>query len=245
MKDNAYQTDIYAPEYVKDIFDKCSSRYIKFSYWCSFGFTERWRKQCVENMPEPTTATPSGYDLMAGTGEVWPHLFNRFPETQKITSIDISSGMHELAMDRLHKMRAHKIDFIEDDVFQSDLEDNSADFIICSFGLKIFNPEQHQKFAVLIARVLKPGGVLSCVEASDPTGWIFRPLYNFHLKRILPLVEKFLLQGAQDFSNIGQYTENFQNAEAFSKMLKAQGLEVTYKRYFFGCATGVFGRKPT
>ncbi|KAB7615527.1 methyltransferase domain-containing protein [Amylibacter sp. SFDW26] len=244
MKNNTSQADIYAPEYVKDVFDKCSSRYIKFSYWCSFGFTERWRKQCIENMPVPATVTPSGYDLMAGTGEVWPHLFNRFPDIKTVTSIDISSGMHKLALDRLHKMRAHKIDFIEDDVFQSGLKDHSADFIICSFGLKTFNPEQHQKFSNLIARVLKPGGVFSFVEASDPKGWIFRPMYNFHLKRILPLVEKFLLQGAQDFSNIGQYTENFQNTEAFSEMLKEQGLEVTYKRYFFGCATGVIGRKP-
>jgi len=39
--------DLYDPQYVKGVFDRCSDRYIAFSYACSFGFTERWRRQCV------------------------------------------------------------------------------------------------------------------------------------------------------------------------------------------------------
>ena len=31
---------------------------------------------------------------------------------------------------------------------------------------------------------------------------------------------------------------------AFADMLRAEGLEVEFRRYFFGCATGVSGRKP-
>jgi demethylmenaquinone methyltransferase/2-methoxy-6-polyprenyl-1,4-benzoquinol methylase len=86
--------------------------------------------------------------------------------------------------------------------------------------------------------------VFSLVEASDPRGWIFRPLYLFHLKGVLPLVERLLLKGAQDFALIGRYSTNFGSAEAFARMLRAEGLDVTYRRYFFGCATAVAGRKP-
>jgi ubiquinone/menaquinone biosynthesis C-methylase UbiE len=236
--------DIYDPAFVKAVFDRCSSRYITFSLICSFGFTERWRRQCVGAMPAPSAAGAQGYDLMAGTGEVWPHLLRRFGGIKSITAVDISSGMHRLAMERLHAHRARRIEFIEDDVLASDLPTGSADFVISTFGLKTFNAEQHARLAALVARVLKPGGVFSMIEASDPKGWWLRPLYLFHLKVVLPLIERVYLRGAQDFAMIGTYSTNFGDAAGLAAMLRGRGLEVTFSKYFFGCATGVAGRKP-
>lgn len=236
--------DIYDPAFVKSVFDRCSTRYIGFSYAFSFGFTERWRRQCIEALPE-LAANAEGYDLMAGTGEVWPHLLRRFPQTRAITAVDISSGMHQRALERLHQHRAHKIAFVEDDVLASNLPDQSADFVISTFGLKTFNDEQHARLARLIARVLKPGGTFSLIEASDPHGWSLRSLYRIHMDTVLPIVERTLLKGAQDFAMIGQYTKNFRDASAFAKKLEAEGLAVTYRSYFFGCASGVAGTKPS
>jgi len=234
--------DIYDPAFVKGVFDRCSDRYITFSLVCSLGFTERWRRQCVAAMPA-IEGGARGYDLMAGTGEVWPHLLARHDHIAAITAVDISSGMHRRAMERLHAHRAHRIEFIEDDVLASDLPSESADFIISTFGLKTFNPEQHARLAALIARVLKPGGVFSMIEASDPKGWWLRPLYLLHLKVVLPLVERLFLRGAQDFAMIGTYSTNFGSAAEFAAMLRSHGLEVQFSKYFFGCATGVAGRK--
>jgi ubiquinone/menaquinone biosynthesis C-methylase UbiE len=235
--------DIYDPNFVKGVFDRCSGKYIAFSYACSFGFTERWRRQCVGSLTEPADAMPVVFDLMAGTGEVWPHLLKRWPQLSSITAIDISSGMHKRALERLHKHRAHKINFIEDDVLASQLPENSADLIVSTFGLKTFNLEQHAKLARLVARALKPGGSFAFIEASDPKGWILRPLYRLHLRGLLPLVERLFLNGAQDFTMIGDYSENFGNASGFAEALSSEGLEVAYHRYFFGCATGVSGTK--
>ncbi|MDT3379179.1 class I SAM-dependent methyltransferase [Labrys neptuniae] len=237
--------DIYDPQFVKGVFDRCSDRYIAFSTWCSLGFTERWRRQCVEALPAPEAPAATGYDLMAGTGEVWPHLLKRYPAIAGIVAVDISTGMHQRAMTRLHAHRAHKIAFIEDDVLSSTLPDGGADFVISTFGLKTFNPTQHRKLAALIARCLKPGGSFSLIEASDPKGWWLRPLYLFHLKMVLPMIERFLLKGAQDFAMIGTYSTNFGDASAFARMLEAEGLQVDYRKFFYGCATGVCGRKPT
>jgi demethylmenaquinone methyltransferase/2-methoxy-6-polyprenyl-1,4-benzoquinol methylase len=92
--------------------------------------------------------------------------------------------------------------------------------------------------------VLKPGGSFSMIEASDPKGWWLRPIYLFHLKRVLPWVERLFLRGAEDFAMIGTYSSNFGDASAFAEMLRGEGLEVEYRRFFFGCATGVAGRKP-
>ena len=237
--------DIYDPAFVKGVFDRCSSSYIALSFLFSFGFTERWRRQCVQAMPEPDGEFASGYDLMAGTGEVWPHLLRRFPGISSIVAVDISSGMHMLAMDRLHSLRAHKIDFVEDNVLVSKLLPGSADFVISTFGLKTFDDQQQQELARLVGRVLKTGGVFSFIEASEPKGWWLRPLYMFYLRRLLPLVERILLRGAQDFAMIGAYTSNFGDISRFAGYLAAEGLDVHVTRYFFGCASGVSGRKAS
>ncbi len=236
--------DIFDPAYVKGVFDRCSARYIGFSYFFSFGFTERWRNQCVEYMPQPEGADPSGYDFMAGTGEAWPHLLRRFPGIRSITAVDISSGMHVQAMKRLHVHRSHKISFLEDNVLASGLPADSADFVIATFGLKTFNGAQHRELARLVAHVLRPGGVFAFVEASDPKDWWLGPLYRFHLNVVLPFIERTLLRGAQDFAMIGTYCSVFGDAREFGAALVEQGLEADFRKLFFGCASGVFGRKP-
>lgn len=236
--------DIYDPAFVKGVFDRCSKKYIAFSWACSFGFTERWRRQCVHALPLPGDGGLEGYDLMAGTGEVWPHLFAKFPAITAVVAVDISSGMHRLALERLHRDRTHKIRFIEDDVLASELPPESADFIVSTFGLKTFNRGQHEQLAKLVAAVLKPGGAFALIEASDPKGWWLRPLYLLHLRFVLPIVERALLRGAEDFSMIGTYCTNFGDASDFAEMLRSEGLEVRFRRHFFGCATSVSGTKP-
>ena len=236
--------NIYDPSYVKGVFDRCSGKYIAFSYLCSLGFTERWRRQCVEALALDSKAGLMGYDLMAGTGEVWPHLLARFTNIDKIVAVDISGGMHRHALGRLHQMRAHRIEFVEDDVLRSRIEPHSADFVISTFGLKTFDTAQHSRLADLVATTLKTGGRFAFIEASDPKGWWLRPLYLFHLKFVLPIAERLFLRGAQDFSMIGQYSTNFGNAAAFADILRHRGLSVEFRNYFFGCATGVAGYKP-
>lgn len=235
--------DIYDPAFVKGVFDRCSKKYIAFSWACSFGFTERWRRQCIDALPLRCDDGLEGYDLMAGTGEVWPHLFAKFPGVASVVAVDISSGMHQLALERLHRDRTHKIRFVEDNVLSSELLPESADFIVSTFGLKTFNPAQHRQLAKLIATALKPGGAFALIEASDPKGWWLRPLYLLHLKLVLPLVERVLLRGAEDFSMIGTYCTNFVDASNFGEMLQAEGLNVQFRRHFFGCASSVSGTK--
>jgi ubiquinone/menaquinone biosynthesis C-methylase UbiE len=237
------QADIYDPAYVADLFDRCSSNYRWWSAVSSFGFIYIWRRQCVallqQKQPEAVAV-----DLMAGTGEVWPHLLRRFPDLGSITALDISHRMHLEAVDRLHRHYAHRIRHIEANALETDLPSGIADMVLSTFGLKTFNRDQQTVLAGQIARLLKPGGSFSLIEASDPTGWLLRPVFRFYLDRLLPRVERYFLKGAQDFSMIGAYTRNFGSAAHMADALRAAGLTVTLKNHFFGCATSVSGVKP-
>jgi len=60
----------------------------------------------------------------------------------------------------------------------------------------------------------------------------------------LPMIERLFLRGAKDFAMIGRYSTAFGDAGAFADMLRGEGLDVAFRRFFFGCATGVVGRRP-
>lgn len=237
------QADIYDPAYVAELFDRCSSNYRWWSAVSSFGFIYIWRRQCVTQL-QPTKPGAVAVDLMAGTGEVWPHLLRRFPNLGTITALDISHRMHVEAVERLHGPYAHKITHLEANALETDLPSEHADLVLSTFGLKTFSTDQQTVLAAQIARLLKPGGSFSLIEASDPKGWLLRPVYRFYLDRLLPKVESLFLKGAHDFSMIGAYTRNFGSSAHMADALRAAGLTVTLKRHFFGCATSVAGVKP-
>mgnify|MGYP005990318833 CR=1 FL=1 len=249
--------DIYDPDYVANLFNRCSPRYRNWAAVSSFGMVVWWRKLCVARLsgqsnigriqdghlsPQSPTA-PVVYDLMAGTGEVWPHVLSAFPKA-RITAIDISERMHQEAKDKLHGTRHGQIEHIAANALIHDLPQAGADMLVATFGLKTFSADQQATLARQIARCLKPGGAFCLIEASDPKGWILRPLYRLYLDRVLPLVERLFLNGAQDFSMIGTYTAKFGDCTVIEQALRAQGLIVTQKRHFFGCATSVAGTKP-
>jgi len=236
--------NIYDPGFVRDVFDRCSASYRYWSQIASFGFVFLWRRQCVDRLPGPLPDGAIGMDLMAGTGEAWPYLLRRRTGIASITAVDISSGMIRRAVDRLHRSRVDKIALVEANILESTLPAGSADFIISTFGLKTFNASQQRRLAQELARLLKRGGTFSLLEASDPKGWLLHGLYRFYLDRVLPLIERTALRGAQDFAMLGVYTRHFGDCSYFARCLAEEGLEVQFEAFFFGCATGVAGRKP-
>jgi len=237
--------DIYDPDHVAELFDRCSSAYRLWSAVASFGIIWFWRRVCVNSLPSTTNEQGKFVDLMAGTGEIWPHLLKRFPALDTIEAIDNSRRMHEEALERLHSSRSHRCKHLHANVLEIDLPESCADCVISTFGLKTFNHAQQIIIAKQVNRILKPGGTFSFIEASDPKGWKLRPVYRFYMDKCLPQVERFALRGAQDFSMIGTYTKQFTNCDVFKEALISEGLEVKSYSHFFGCATGVYGRKPS
>ncbi|MEP3640161.1 MAG: class I SAM-dependent methyltransferase [Paracoccaceae bacterium] len=246
--------DIYDPAFVADLFDRCSSNYRMWSAVGSMGFIWLWRRQCVSRLPgqlvlsrhkgsDINKDTPQIIDLMAGTGEAWPHVLSVFPKAM-ITAIDISKSMHEQAVNRLHTQISHRIEHRQANVLETDLPDASADIVMSTFGLKTLTHAQQSLLAKRIALILRPGGAFTLIEASDPKGWVLRPLYRLHLDFILPLIERLFLKGAQDFSMLGIYTRNFGDVTHFAEALRAEGLFVSQRSHFYGCASSVAGFKP-
>lgn len=233
--------DIHDSEYVRDLFDRVSNTYGYTNYLASFGFTERWRKQCISKLE--LKANASGYDLMCGRGETWANLFAKNPSIVNLTGLDISSEMIKGSQIQANKLDPKSVELMEIDVFKNEIPNESADFVISTFGIKTFTQEQQKLLAAEISRILKPGGEFSFVEVSYPKDWVFSWLYMFYLKKMMPIIEKLFLGYSYGYSAIGSYVTEFVDSQKFYTYLQAEGLQVEYHKLFFGCASGVSGKK--
>jgi len=233
--------DIYEPKYVETLFDKMSTSYSKMNYITSFGFSERWRKQCVDEVSIKKGKTT--VDLMTGMGECWAPILKNSDNTSKLIALDFSSEMIHEAEKKKLKYKEYNIEILKENIFNNSIPDNTADYVISGFGLKTFNNEQLEKLALEINRILKPGGTFSLVDVSVPYSKIITPFYMFYLQRIVPVIGKLFLGNPETYKMLGVYTEAFKNANTAYTIFNKMYFQVDKITYFFGCATGIKGRK--
>src|SRR5687767_11036397 len=118
----AESVDIYEAEYVRRLFDEMSESYDRVNYLTSFGFSQRWRRQCVENaLIEPGETV---HDLMCGMGECWRYIGRMAGENGRVVAVDFSSGMLSGAARRRSQLTI-PLDIEQRDVLQSGFEDGS------------------------------------------------------------------------------------------------------------------------
>ena len=233
--------EIYEPKFVEKLFDKMSSSYSKMNYITSFGFSERWRRQCVEEIGIEKGKTV--VDLMTGMGECWKHILKKSDKSSKLIGLDFSTEMVNRAEKNTLNFKDSKIEILKENVFENSIVDQSADFVISGFGLKTFNDQQLGELATEIYRILKPNGEFSLIDVSVPKSKFLKPFYMFYLKKIIPILGKLFLGSPETYKMLGVYTEEFGNSKNVYQIFNRPEFKVEYVEYFYGCATGIKGIK--
>lgn len=234
--------NIYDTQYIEQLFDEMSKTYETTNYLSSFGFSERWRKQFIKTIQIKPGMTVC--DLMCGMGECWGAFASSLGPAGHLIAVDMSQGMLNGAERRKVQFPELNIQLLKQNVLENTLPDACADTLICSFGLKTLTDAQKEILASEIKRLLKPQGTFALVEISVPSGWIFKSLYMFYLKRLIPFIGRLLLGNSDNYRMLGIYTEQFGDCRRTMTVLVNQGLQVEYHQYFYGCATGISGVKP-
>ena len=233
--------EIYEPKFVEKLFDKMSSSYSKMNYITSFGFSERWRRQCVEEIEIEKGKTV--VDLMTGMGECWKHILKNSNKDSKLIGLDFSTEMINRAEKNKGKFKKSNIEIFKENVFENSIGNETADFVISGFGLKTFNDEQLGKLANEIDRILKSNGKFSLIDVSVPNSKFLKPFYMFYLKNIIPILGKLFIGSQETYRMLGIYTEEFGNSKNVHRIFNKPEFEVEYVEYFYGCASGIKGRK--
>jgi ubiquinone/menaquinone biosynthesis C-methylase UbiE len=231
---------LYNPASIRALFNEMARTYGAVNLISSLGFAVRWRHQCIGRLP-PAAPLRRVADLMSGMGELWRSISHRIGADTQVVAVDISEEMARRGPRTPPCVVSVRV---EDALLFRD-QAGSFDAVVSSFGLKTLNPQQQDQLAAQVARLLRPGGVFSFVEISIPPNRYLRALYMFYVKRTIPLLGRILLGNPANYRLLGVYTEAFRDCGEFVGSLQRAGLEATFTRYFFGCATGVFGRKPS
>jgi len=204
---------------VRGIFAAIASRYDLANRVISCGQDPRWRRQVVRMVKarEPQSVV----DLATGSGDLAFALCRALPENVSIAGLDFCEPMLEQARKK-QALRpwAGKIRFEQGDCMALELEDQSVDVLTIAWGLRNF--EDRSKGLREMMRVLKPGGVLYCLEFSQPYQWIRRPYY-FYLNHVIPLLARILTGRKDAYDYLAGTVGAFPDRETLAAQMREAG----------------------
>ena len=146
-----------------------------------------------------------------------------YPADIRLTGVDFSPAMLEIARDRADKL-GRTIELAEGDAHALAFPDNSFDTVVCTFGLCAI-PDDRQAVAEM-RRVLRPGGRLLLADHVVGSAWPTRAI-----QRLLDLIT-VPLQG-----------EHFRRRPL--QQVRAQGFQIQrQERFKLGIVERLAARKP-
>ena len=229
-------------ERVRDIFSHIARKYELFNAVSSFGAYRRWLAGMMRQAP--IEAHHDVLDIAGGTGDV-SRWVARFHHPRHIQCTDLVPEMLEVA--RMHLERGDfgdvPIDFDVVDAQNIPYDDASYDIITMAYGIRNM-PDRERALSEML-RVLKPGGSLVCLEFSTPPNPVWRALYTFYLKHLIPFWGGLITGDKAGFVYLSQSIRAFPNQRGLAAMMQRAGFEdVTWENYTGGIAAVHVARKP-
>jgi demethylmenaquinone methyltransferase / 2-methoxy-6-polyprenyl-1,4-benzoquinol methylase len=219
------------------MFDRIARRYDAMNGVIS-GFQEpRWRHRLV-------AATGVGFgmsavDVATGTGKVAVSLADVVGPFGRVVGVDVSQSMIGLARSRTYDRV--ELEFVVGDALQLPLGDGQFDAATIAFGMRNL-PDYGRGFAEM-ARVVRPGGIVACLEIARPRSLVGR-LGRIWFERVVPWLGRLIGQG-DAYRYLVESVRTYPPPEQIAELMRGAGLTaVTWRSMLFGMVTLHTGRRP-
>ena len=231
-------------EDIISMFNKIAKTYDLANRILSVGIDKIWRKKACNmayNLYDKKQLD-SIVDVACGTGDLmidWKRFANsRDISIDKIVGVDPSVGMMEVG-----KTKIPDGVFIEAGAENMPLEDESADIISISYGIR--NVVKRKEGMAEFARVLKPNGLMVILEfTKDEKIGILRTLKKFYMNNIMPIIGGLISGSREAYVYLPQSIENFITSKQMCEELKEVGLEPIFVQgYSLDMSTTFIARK--
>lgn len=180
-------------------------------------------------------------DVATGTGDMAIALHRRLGV--RVVGCDISPKMVEVGREKVERLGLGE--WIRLEVGDSEsLPFGSGSFgaVTVAFGVRNF--ADLDKGLREMGRVLRSGGRLVVLEFSTPRNAVFRGLYNFYFRNILPLIGGAVSHDREAYRYLCRSAMAFPSGEEFEKHLRAAGLRpVSSTLLTCGIATAYLAEK--
>ncbi|MCX6622845.1 MAG: bifunctional demethylmenaquinone methyltransferase/2-methoxy-6-polyprenyl-1,4-benzoquinol methylase UbiE [Acidobacteria bacterium] len=212
-------TEEQAARWVRDMFAGVAPRYDLLNHLLSFHIDRYWRARTVRRVRSVLERPDAlAMDLACGTGDLFLALEKR--ARCRVLGSDFCHPMLTAARRKAEARRLPGILF-EADGLRLPLGDESLDLITVAFGFRNF--ANYQRGLNELYRVLKPGGILAILEFSRPPNPIFRRLYDFYSRRILPAIGGAFSGSRTAYAYLPESVRKFPGALEFANQMKATG----------------------
>lgn len=227
-----------------DVFGRIASRYDLLCDLFSFWIHRHWKRQVARLI-----ASQPWNDLLdcaSGTGDIVIRVLKRQANgaERRIVASDISPQMLAVAKDRLDRL-GHSVELRQLDAHaMPSLVDDSVDLYSISLGLKICDRQAVLREAL---RVLKPGGRLVVLEASNiPVQWLHRA-YLMYMSVCMPIIGWLATGGdGSAYRYLLQGINEFPTAEALAGEIRRVGfVNVSFERLSLGIVAIHVGEKSS
>jgi len=176
------QTGTLPPDEVRTMFDRIAPVYDPMNRLMTAGLDRRWRRLTAAAVVSPGDRV---LDACCGTGDL--AVAGR-KAGGHVTGLDFSERMLERA-----RRKDAAVEWVRGDLLALPFPAASFDAATVGFGVR--NVEDLDAGLRELARVVRPGGRLGCLEITRPRG-LLRPFFRLWFDGIVPLAGKVLPGGA-------------------------------------------------
>ena len=218
---------------VREMFSRISARYDLLNSVLSFGLHRRWRRAAVAECR--LACGGRALDVCAGTGD----LALEFARASRlVVAGDFSAPMLAFAG---RKSGGRPILLVAADALRLPFCDGSFDVAGVAFSLR--NVESISALLGEMRRVVRAGGVVMALEFSRPRNPVFRALYFFYLRHLVPRIGGLVSPGAYRY--LAASIQAFPEAEEVAELFRQAGLEGVRWRHLSGGIVAVhLGVRP-
>ncbi|MCG7333881.1 demethylmenaquinone methyltransferase [Sporosarcina sp. ACRSM] len=225
-------------EKVHNVFEKISGDYDKMNSVISFKQHKKWRDDIMVRMN--VQEGDKALDVCCGTADWTIALANAVGPKGAVTGLDFSEGMLEAGRPKVQAYPNVKL--IQGNAMELPFPDNTFDVVTIGFGLR--NVPDYLTVLKEMNRVLKPGGMIACLETSQTEIPVYRQLFRFYFKFIMPLFGKLFAKSFQEYSWLQESADDFPGMKELAQLFTEAGfIDVSYKPYSGGAAAGHIGYK--
>ena len=176
------QTGRLEPDAVREMFDRIAPVYDLMNRAMSLGLDVRWRRMTARAVVRPGDRV---LDVCCGTGDL---AVSDRESGGDVIGLDFSERMLARA-----RRKSDAIEWIRGDATALPFPEEAFDSVTVGFGVR--NLEDMESGLCELARVLRPGGRLGCLEITRPQG-VLRPFFRLWFDGLVPLAGRVLPGGS-------------------------------------------------
>ncbi|MEK7296611.1 MAG: bifunctional demethylmenaquinone methyltransferase/2-methoxy-6-polyprenyl-1,4-benzoquinol methylase UbiE [Planctomycetota bacterium] len=232
-------------EHIRQMFGSIARVYDLLNTILSFNLDKSWRKFAVK----VSCVTPDAkiMDVCTGTGDLAIAYSNVLDSRGKVFGSDFCHEMVKLAAYKLIKRNLTGVIKVMDaDTLHLPFRANSFQVTSVAFGIR--NVSDLKAGIREMARITEPGGRVVILEFSQPTNPVFKSIYYYYFKKILPCVGKLISRSKFNaYSYLPSSVLNFPDRYGLKAQMESCGLQdVKIYARTLGIVTVHVGRKtPT